>query len=221
MAEELLTAFTYDPSIFDQTDIDRARWIILTPETLSSEERWDQETAYLRPFLAAMPSGLMLDFGCGIGRLSRVLIDGGRRVIGADISHVMLQHAETLLPPDKFVGMTPYMLATLVEHGLQMQGAIAAWVLQHIPEPRPMVELLAKALEPGAPLLIVNGLLHYLPVTYDEVPGEPKKWSWIMQAYDLDMDLRMWFELDHEEPMPRSLYSNAMIKIYRRCQNAI
>ena len=52
----------YCPQVFDQPDLADAKAIILTPEAgLTTDERWERETAFLRPFLEALPAGLAID----------------------------------------------------------------------------------------------------------------------------------------------------------------
>ena len=66
----------YCPQVFDQPDLADAKAIILTPEAgLTTDERWERETAFLRPFLEALPAGLAIDYGCGIGRLPEAAAD--------------------------------------------------------------------------------------------------------------------------------------------------
>jgi SAM-dependent methyltransferase len=89
----------YRPEIFNPSSVDDARRIILTPEPgLSTDERWDRETPYLADRLVEtmMPdeSSLVLDFGCGIGRLAKAVIErSGCTVIGVDISARMRAYA--------------------------------------------------------------------------------------------------------------------------------
>ncbi|HEV8094706.1 MAG TPA: hypothetical protein VGP71_03195, partial [Burkholderiales bacterium] len=64
----------YLPSVFEKASEDDARAIILTPEDgTSTQERWAKETPFLTSDLGAFlrPSrdSLLLDYGCGLGRI--------------------------------------------------------------------------------------------------------------------------------------------------------
>lgn len=71
---------TYRPDVFDGTDIDSAMRIILTEEAgTTTEERWQRETPYLvneiGRALELDAQSRVLDYGCGIGRIAKGLID--------------------------------------------------------------------------------------------------------------------------------------------------
>src|SRR4051812_42779645 len=67
--------FYYNPQFFDAPDLKTAADIILGHDSESTQSRWVRETDYLIRFwkekqmIAQGSSGV--DFGCGIGRLSR------------------------------------------------------------------------------------------------------------------------------------------------------
>ena len=79
---------TYDPHVFDAGTVDDAKWIILTPEeSATTEHRWATETPYLATLISRCFSlsdkSLVLDYGCGIGRLAKELLAWHRcRLIG-------------------------------------------------------------------------------------------------------------------------------------------
>jgi SAM-dependent methyltransferase len=87
-------ALTYNPEIFSVPNLSQAKNIILTAESSTTEERWKTETPMLAALIAAHnkigPDTVMLDYGCGIGRMAKELIARhGCRVIGVDISPSM------------------------------------------------------------------------------------------------------------------------------------
>ena len=67
-------ALTYNPEIFSVPDLLHAKKIILTAESSSTEERWKTETPMLAGLIAAHnkigPDTVVLDYGCGIGRMA-------------------------------------------------------------------------------------------------------------------------------------------------------
>jgi cyclopropane fatty-acyl-phospholipid synthase-like methyltransferase len=87
-------ALTYDPHIFQVNDLASAMKVILTDEDSSSDKRWKTETPYaadlIGQYLTIDRDSLLLDYGCGIGRMAKELIARyGCRVIGTDISPQM------------------------------------------------------------------------------------------------------------------------------------
>src|SRR5690349_14906824 len=99
--------FTYDPAIFDVADEATAKRIILTPDGRSTDERWRVETPGLATLagasLALDQDSLVLDYGCGIGRMAKALIERfGCRVVGVDISPRMREMAPAYVSSEKF-----------------------------------------------------------------------------------------------------------------------
>jgi hypothetical protein len=66
---------TFEPRVFDVGNIAQAKRIILTPEGSTTDERWAKETPYLADLivqhLTLRPDSVLLDYGCGIGRLAK------------------------------------------------------------------------------------------------------------------------------------------------------
>jgi SAM-dependent methyltransferase len=107
--------------------------------------------------------GSVLDLGCGPGQIGRYLFDRGLAVTGLDVSEGMLAEARRLHPLMTFVRGDLLNLA-LAERA--WAGAVAAYSLIHVPHAR-LVEVLgslARALEPGAPVLasfhLGEGVVH-------------------------------------------------------------
>ena len=92
-------AANYAPEVFDVRDVDEARRIILTPEAgTTTDARWAAETPWLADrILERFPlteQHVVIDFGCGLGRMARALIERTRCwVIGVDMSRSMRQLA--------------------------------------------------------------------------------------------------------------------------------
>ena len=64
------------------------------PTEYSKRWRDRREKACIEKCLAAIPAGsLVLDLPCGAGRMTRILVERGYRVVGADASEAMLSRA--------------------------------------------------------------------------------------------------------------------------------
>ena len=146
----------YTPAIFDVRDVDEARRIILTAEAgTTTDERWAKETPWLAErILDRFPltdRHVVIDFGCGLGRMAKVLIERTRCwVVGVDMSQGMRQLAPGYVQSAKFAAVSPPMLDLMMARGFRAELAIAIWVLQHVPEPDADVRRLQRALVPVA-----------------------------------------------------------------------
>jgi SAM-dependent methyltransferase len=212
-----LTSSDYRPEAFDSPTDAGARWVILTPEAgLSSEERWTRETAYLKPYLDKLPNGVILDYGCGIGRLSKGLIDKGNRVVmGVDISPSMLKQAANYLGIPRlyhFVGFQASIFESVVKEGMyKCDGGIAVWSLQHVYYLATTIATIAASMKSGAPFLLVNRPERFIPVQGD---GE---YVWASDTQDLDAMMDRYFTLESEQEMPHDLCApGAYLRWYRR-----
>lgn len=159
----------YDPSIFDKTSLEEAKSIVLTPEGgVTTQIRWDSETPWLLNLIRKhiKPAGLIIDFGCGVGRMSAPLVNSGYPVIGIDASGVMRQHATNLIANDRFVAMTPAMLDQLVAIGVRADTVLAIWVLQHCLDFELEIERLYKALNRGGVICIADMRHRAVPTSH-------------------------------------------------------
>jgi len=109
------------------------------------------EQPAVNEILAGVPPGLALDAACGTGRLTRLLLGLGHRVIGVDASEAMLARARRDLPAAEFragsLTALPVAPATcdLVTCGL---------ALTHLASLGPAIGELAQALRPGGRLVL-------------------------------------------------------------------
>ncbi len=145
----------YFPQFFDKDTLHEATSVIIgdVPSiNLTPTERWHLETNWLAPYLQ-FSDGLVVDYGCGIGRLAKLI---QQPVLGVDISPKMRAHACEHVQRDNFGVVSPEMFSVLCARGLTANGALAVWALQHIPEPIPVIDLIAETLNKGAKFVVVN-----------------------------------------------------------------
>lgn len=151
--------------------------IILTPDgEHTTEERWERETPYLLDLMeqnGMVPAedNLILDYGCGIGRLSLAMIKRwGCRVLGVDISPSMQMLAIQYVNDPRFLVCSPPMIDVLHAYGLRCDMGICVWCLQHVANPEAEVERIRKmlsfALAPRIhnPLFVVNEVKRFVPI---------------------------------------------------------
>jgi SAM-dependent methyltransferase len=197
-ASDAIRGLVYRPEVFICQTAEQARDIILTPEQdLSPAERWERETAYLLGRIN-LPPGMIVDYGCGIGRLPRML---RQPCIGVDLSPAMRVIAEGFVRRDEFCVASPIAFGCLIKAGLRCEGGLAVWCLQHCLAVDEDVDLLAAAIEPSGILWAVNRVERLVPGS----EGADGPIQWIDDGKDVSASLERWFDLRKREKMPIAL----------------
>ncbi len=207
----------YSPDIFEVPTIAAARHIILTREQdQSTDERWENETPFLaRQVIDRLSPGkgdLVLDYGCGVGRVSRELIQQtGCSVLGVDISERMRALAIEYVGSPRFCSASPDMLDTLIAKGFRADHAIAVWVLQHCQHPVVDIARIASALIEEAGFMVVNSRARWIPTDR----------GWARDAVDVEALLATRFaaggDIELGPPaMSRRCADGSFGRIYRR-----
>ena len=114
---------TYNPSVFHVNDIPQAMTIIMTPEGSTTADRWEKETPYMADIIAEQfaitADSLVLDYGCGIGRMSHELIKRHNcLVVGVDICPACAPFRSVYTRSDRFMSCSQEMLEGLVARGM-------------------------------------------------------------------------------------------------------
>lgn len=160
---------SYSPTIFHVDDLETAKVIILNPmPDMTTDERWEVETQNLVEELGRVMNlsreSRILDYGCGIGRVAKALIDRyGCSVVGADISAEMRRFAVEYVKSDRFVACEPAALDRMIAEGFRATGAYACWVLQHCHAPEQDIGRIESALAPGALFFVLNSDHRWVP----------------------------------------------------------
>src|SRR5262249_52605780 len=147
---------------FDQKTVTGAREIILTVPPEIADEFWPRSTAATGDLIieAMKPTAedVLLDFGCGIGRVAKELIGRtGCRVVGVDISADMRRHALDYVASDRFSVMSSEEFdQAAVDRRILFSGAYSIIVLQHVFDPWSELQCIAATSKPHAPLFIYN-----------------------------------------------------------------
>jgi cyclopropane fatty-acyl-phospholipid synthase-like methyltransferase len=208
---------TYHSGIFDVKDMAQAMGIILTPEGVTTEERWQTETPYLVDLINASmeitAQSILVDYGCGIGRMAKeLIIRHGCNVIGVDISPSMRALAVMYVGSDRFCSCSPAMFDTLLSRGFKVDAAVSIWVLQHCLTPVEDIGRLHRGLKPGAGLFILNEDHRVVPTTEQ---------GWVNDGVDVKAILNEEFMLKQEgrpslEKMPEALARRSFWASYRQ-----
>lgn len=201
----------YDPSVFAVSDLAEAKAIILQPEAAqSTDERWERETAWLVPHLRFEKQGLIVDYGCGIGRIAKLL---PHPMIGVDLSPRMRQLAESYVHREDFIAVHPPAFDMLTHAGMRCAGGVAIWALQHIKDVHKELRTIHRALVPDALLWVMNRSRRYVPVRQDD-----GRTTWANDGVDVDAVLvKIGFAAVNEVPIPKGMCSEgAWLRCYRR-----
>ena len=160
----------YSNKVYDVRDMQQAKNIILTPQSgMTVEDRWQTETPYLIDLiLEKVPDishGRVLDFGCGVGRMSKALMDklGYVAVTGVDTSWSMRALAENYVRNDRFFACSSLSLESLIYQGCNYNLGICTWVLQHCLHLELDLKLIGEALSGGGYLFVVNDKKRIVP----------------------------------------------------------
>jgi len=207
---------TYHPAVFHANDIAQAMAIIMTPEGSTTAERWETETPYLADLIAQeltiTADTLLLDYGCGIGRLAYELIQRHNcRVVGVDISPSMRALSVIYTRSDRFMSCSHEMLEGFVARGMRFDAALSLWVLQHCATPAQDMARIRSALKPEGALFVVNGVFRSVPTLES---------GWVNDGVDIKTMLAAEFGVIHEGKLARektteSLATHAFWASYR------
>jgi SAM-dependent methyltransferase len=214
MAERPPIKARYYPEIFDVVDIQHAKQTILTHEGpgADSEARWAIETPYvlelLQPALALTADTLVLDYGCGIGRMAKAMIESsGCSVIGLDTSPRMRKLAGDYVDSDRFIAVSPHVFDLMLSAGLRVHAAIAVWVLQHCFAPAVDIARIRRALIANGSAFVLNMPKRAVPAVLDDT-SSGRRFAWAQDSIDVAALLRAEFRVQAEGAPDRSRTPN-------------
>ena len=194
--------------MFDVANQQQAKQIILTPEGgASTEERWERETPFLSrdigAFLEPSSRSVVLDYGCGLGRIAReLIISHGCRVLGVDISSSMRQLAPGYVADERFSIISVPMFASMVDHGLRVSSAYTAWVLQHCPNVAQAVNWIKSSIQPKGRFYVLNNNRSAVPINN----------GWVNDGVDIKALLESEFTLQGYSRLPQEASVKAVIE---------
>lgn len=126
--------------------------------------QWDRlrrqlfgERGEVAPLLALLDRAWEVgDLGCGTGRLSEALAPFVSRLVAVDDSSPMLEAARARLTPYENVEIRSGRLEDLPLEARELDLAVLALVLHHVPEPAKAMAEVARVVKPGGRALVVD-----------------------------------------------------------------
>jgi 2-polyprenyl-3-methyl-5-hydroxy-6-metoxy-1,4-benzoquinol methylase len=191
----------YTPGIFDQDSVGAAKRIILTVPADIAEEFWQRTTVATGDMIveAMRPTqdDVLLDFGCGIGRLAKELIGRtGCRIVGVDISAPMRRHAIEYVASDRFSVMSSEEFAQLAANRTRtFSGAYCIIVLQHVLDPQTELRRIAATCKPEAPFFVYNCIHRCVPSNK----------GWVNDGQDVGSLVSDSFNFQRQIAVPRAM----------------
>ena len=183
----------YDTSRFvSDSKSDLAR-IILTGDT---QERWEKETPVfgdsLIKHLNITEDSVVLDFGVGIGRLAKAVIEKTNcTVIGVDISLDMLRESINYVSHKHYIPMPISAFRKMQQmNKLKIDCAYSVWVLQHCLDFDDVYHLIRDALPDKGPFFVANTNRRWIPIEGPE--------HWANDGVNIKERISEDFKLKHD-----------------------
>ena len=139
-----------------------ASWQRCYEQTRFSEYTAERELGIIEDLLEPSPDDLILDAGCGYGRVAARLLSKKAQMIGVDISRQMIKYCNRDLQGE-FAGAIADIQNLPFREG-SFDKIVCVGVLVHVESPRQVIQECARVLKPGGFFVTVNNnllLLYY------------------------------------------------------------
>lgn len=193
---------------FIPASMQHAKDIVLTPDP-ANPNKFEDETNQLINIIAneniISDQKVVLDFGCGMGRVSKQLIERFNcEVIGLDMSIDMLKLATMYVANfNKFVTCSSFIRKGVID------VCLAAYVLQHVEHPVKEIETIANAVRKDGYFILLNEAEGRL------VPGDVRADNSVIWFND---DFNVFTEVEKHFTLIKSIPFSGKIdvKIYKK-----
>jgi ubiquinone/menaquinone biosynthesis C-methylase UbiE len=158
---------TYKPEFFTPKSIEHAKNLILTPEDSTIENRWETESVWTLEMIKMVSSidkdSVVLDWGCGIGRISKLLIETfDCKVVGVDLESKMLDYAVEYVNSNNFSTLSYENLFKTMPRN-HFTHAISIWVFQHSDKLQIEVPLIYESMKNESELFVIDMMKKCIP----------------------------------------------------------
>jgi 2-polyprenyl-3-methyl-5-hydroxy-6-metoxy-1,4-benzoquinol methylase len=183
----------YIRETFDVQSLEHAKHVALTTDP-HNPNKFQEETDFLIKAIQdkniITADSTVLDFGCGMGRVSRELIQTfDCAVVGLDFSASMRQFAKQYVNnPDKFTITAEYCESESID------VAVSTFVLQHVQNPALELFRISKLIKPNGWFVVVNENTRLVPMDVDQHGGV----IWQDDGYDIMGKIKQYFSLEHQ-----------------------
>lgn len=156
----------YFKQVFDVVTLPQAKHVVLTSDP-NNPNKFEEETEFFVRTLEDLKiidsNSMILDFGCGMGRLSKSIVEKfSCSVIGTDISPSMRAFAMLYVSnPSKFVVLESY------DEPETIDVCVASLVLQHVENPEKEIKTIACNLRKSGYLVLLNEDVRFVPSGVD------------------------------------------------------
>ena len=157
---------SYIKEVFDVQTFEQAKHVVLTSDP-EQPNKFEKETQFtintIAENIVLTESSIVLDFGCGMGRIAKELISKFNcKVIGVDISSSMLTFAKLYTANmNKFQGTHEYNTLETVD------VALSVLALQHAEDPEKEIDNIYNVLKPNGVFILLNESQRFVPGEID------------------------------------------------------
>lgn len=157
----------YIKEVFEVQTFDHAKHVVLTSDP-DNPNKFKQETEFLvdkileKDFIK--PESKVLDFGCGMGRVSKEILNRvDCSIVGVDRSKSMRMFAMLYVSePKKFLPLEEYTTPESID------VCLSILVLQHVQDPKKEIQNIYNVLKPGGIFILLNEKKRLVPADIDK-----------------------------------------------------
>lgn len=156
----------YVKEVFDVKTLEQAKHVVLTTD-VNKPNKFKEETDLIIDSLKnsniITKNSWVMDFGCGMGRVSKAIIDEfDCTVIGVDLSVSMLDLAHSYVGSANFKAATKWMFPDTID------ACIAIFSIQHTEHPKKEINAIHECLHDNGYLILINEEKRFVPSAVDK-----------------------------------------------------